>query len=249
MAIHYRFIRNWFYDYRYAERKLNDKDAYWNSDIPKDKTDKLEHGYSNKYTLNVPGDWNSQHPKFLYYEGTVWYKKTFDFTALQKGKIFVHFGAVNYKADVYLNGIKLGTHKGGSTPFNFEVHAGLLKEKNNLLVVKEDNKRSKDDVPTLNTDWWNYGSITRDVNLVLLPETFIQQYDIHLAKQTNALAQQIEGWVKLNNAVNENITIEIPALKIRQIIKANGDSTHFSFKVNGLQTWSPKKTFTLQCYY
>src|SRR5579875_1539825 len=49
-----------FYDYRYKERRENDPEAYWNSDVPKNKGDRKEHGYSNKYTLNVPGDWNSQ---------------------------------------------------------------------------------------------------------------------------------------------------------------------------------------------
>src|SRR5215470_12568653 len=68
-----------FYDYRYQEKNANDPEAYWNTDVPKNKTDRKEHGYSDKYTLNVPGDWNSQAQKFLYYEGTVWYKKSFDF--------------------------------------------------------------------------------------------------------------------------------------------------------------------------
>src|SRR3954468_15023400 len=67
-----------FYDYRYKERREGDPDAYWNTDVPSTKTDKKEHGYVDKYSLNVPGDWNSQDAKFLYYEGTVWYKKTFD---------------------------------------------------------------------------------------------------------------------------------------------------------------------------
>src|SRR5258706_11915701 len=68
-----------FYDYRYMERREGDPEAYWNTDIPKTKTDRKEHGYVKKYTLHVPGDWNSQNPKFLYYEGTVWYKRSFSY--------------------------------------------------------------------------------------------------------------------------------------------------------------------------
>lgn len=56
-----------FYDYRYKERRQNDREAYWNSDLPDNKTDRKEHGYNDKYSLHVPGDWNSQDPKFLYY--------------------------------------------------------------------------------------------------------------------------------------------------------------------------------------
>ena len=230
-----------FYDYRYTERPAKDKDAYWNSDVPSGKADKIEHGYNDKYTLKVPGDWNSQEPKFLYYEGTVWYKKSFDYSKKPDGKIFLHFGAVNYKADVYLNGTKLGSHKGGFTAFNFEVSTTLLKEKNNWLVVKVDNKRSKDEVPTLNTDWWNYGGITRDVNLVLLPGNYIQDYSIQLSKAAyNTTNKTIEGWVKTNTAANDLITIEIPALKVEEQFVANGDSTAFKINVPGIKLWSPK---------
>ena len=49
-----------FYDYRYQEKNENDPEAYWNTDVPKNKTDRKEHGYSDKSTINVPGDWNSQ---------------------------------------------------------------------------------------------------------------------------------------------------------------------------------------------
>src|SRR5438045_5302929 len=107
-----------FYDYRYQEKNEDDKDAYWNSDVPQNKTDRKEHGYNNKYTLTVPGDWNSQAAKFLYYEGTVWYKKSFNFENLNASdRLFLYLGAVHYLADVYLNGKKLGMHKGGFTPF------------------------------------------------------------------------------------------------------------------------------------
>ena len=47
----------------------------------------------------------------------------------------------------------------------------------------------------LNTDWWNYGGLTRDVVLVEEPETFIQDYVVQLAKGSS---QEIAGWVQLN---------------------------------------------------
>src|SRR5215216_5283675 len=67
-----------FRNYRWDERNENDREAYWNSDVPENKTARKEHGYDDKYSMNVPGDWNSREAKFLYYEGTVWYKKSFD---------------------------------------------------------------------------------------------------------------------------------------------------------------------------
>jgi beta-glucuronidase len=227
-----------YYNYRYQERNEKDREAYWNSDVPNNKTDRLEHGYSDKFTLNVPGDWNSQDPKFLYYEGVVWYKRSFDFSkSAPSNKVFLYFGAVNYQSDVYLNGKKLGQHKGGFSPFQFEVPDTLLKEKDNFLVVKVDNKRKADEIPTLNTDWWNYGGITRDVLLVEVPGNYIKDYFVHLKKGS---LNEIEGWIKKSSSENETITLEIPELKFRKKLTATGDSIAFSYKLPKLQLWSPE---------
>lgn len=235
-----------FYDYRYKELNEKNPEAYWNTDIQANRTEKKEHGYIDKYSINVPGDWNHQQPEFTFYEGTIWYKKSFDYQKTTAGnKFYVYFGAVNYRADVYLNGKKLGMHKGGFTPFNFEIPAALLKEKGNFLVVKVDNKRHADEVPTLNTDWWNYGGITRDVKLVEVPGTFIQDFVVQLKKNTTGKAPdkspEVEGWVKLNQApaAGETVTVEIPELKIKQVIPAGGQVTALKFKLPKVQLWSP----------
>ncbi|TCD28342.1 beta-glucuronidase [Pedobacter psychrodurus] len=231
-----------FYDYRREERNANDREAYWNTDKFDNKTDRKEFGFIDKYAIKVPGDWNSQDEKFVYYEGTVWYKKSFDVDlATSNERVFLHFGAVNYKADVYLNGKKLGMHKGGFTAFNFEIPKTLLKAKDNFLVVKVDNKRSIDEIPTINTDWWNYGGITRDVNLVFVPQNFVQDYSVQLAKGSYAgKFKTIEGWIKLNTKGQENVWLEIPELKIKQELTINGDSVAFSVKSSSLQLWSSK---------
>jgi beta-glucuronidase len=231
-----------FRNYRWDERNQNDREAYWNSDVPENKTDRKEHGYADKYSLNVPGDWNSQEEKFLYYEGTVWYKRSFDVELPEENEnVFLYFGAVNYRADVYLNGKKLGMHLGGFTPFNFEIPSGALKSKDNFLVVKADNKRFKEEIPTLNTDWWNYGGITRDVNLVFVPKNFILDYSHQLQKgNASAKDKTVEGWVKFNSPVNEEVTIEIPELKFKKEINVNGDQANFNFKLSKVQLWSPE---------
>jgi beta-glucuronidase len=235
-----------FYDYRYKEMNENSASAYWNSDKPKNKSDLKEFGYSDKYTLKVPGDWNSQEPKFLYYEGTVWYEKTFDYQKRNPSdRLFIYFGAVNYRADVYLNGKKLGMHIGGFTPFNFEIPDSVLKTKDNFLVVKVDNKRGKEEVPTVNTDWWNYGGITRSVELVEVPKTFIQDFSIHLKKPESGAAPatrnaEVEGWVKLNGNGSGNIDIQIPELKLKKSFPVTDSVTHFSFQLPQVQLWSPE---------
>lgn len=237
-----------FYDYRYKELAQNTPAAYWSSDVPANKSDLKEFGYTDKYTLQVPGDWNHQYPKFQYYEGTVWYKKSFDYHVKSKNdKVYLYFGAVNYRADVYLNGKKLGMHVGGFTPFNFEIPKGLLKQKNNYLVVRVNNNRHKDDVPTLNTDWWNYGGITRNVCLVELPNLFIRDYFIHLKKgklgtvpaSKNA---DIIGWINLNRTpeTQEKIAIEIPELNFKKEFSTSQKKVAVNFNLPKIRLWSPE---------
>jgi beta-glucuronidase len=229
-----------FYDYRYKEREEEDKEAYWNSDVPADKTDRKEHGYTSKYSLQVPGDWNAQKQELLYYEGTVWYKKSFDYRKTDAAaKLFVYFGAVNYRADVYLNGKKLGMHKGGFTPFNFEIPDSILRPAGNFLVVKVDNKRDAAEIPTLNTDWWNYGGITREVQLVEMPAIAIQDYTLQL--QPTGADNEVAGWVLLNKVVTgEKITIEIPELQVKRQFPVQDGKATVQFTLPAFQRWSPE---------
>lgn len=234
-----------YYDYRFKERKENDGGAYWNKFEIKNKNDWFEHGFKEPYNIKVPGDWNSQDRQFLYYEGTVWYQREFDKPDIVSHKeVYLYFGAINYDAQVYLNGKKLGTHKGGFTPFNFKIPEEILKQKGNNLVVKVDNKRHSDEIPTVNTDWWNYGGITRDVKLVIVPENFISQYSIQLdQKQDINVAQKkkkfiLSGWVKLNRKVTDNkVTVEIPELKVKEHFTINGDSLYFNFEAKKISLW------------
>jgi len=98
-----------YYNYRYEPRD----NGYFMNQKPKSKSDLIEYDFDKSETLKVPGDWNTQKEKLLLYEGTIWYKNDFDYQLEKEKRLFVHFGAVNYKAIVYLNGTKLGEHEGG----------------------------------------------------------------------------------------------------------------------------------------
>lgn len=66
----------------------------------------------------------------------LWYKRTFNIASDWKNKtILLHFGAVDWKTDVYINDIKIGTHTGGFTPFSFDI-TPYLTSGNQKLVVK-----------------------------------------------------------------------------------------------------------------
>jgi len=224
---------NGYYDYRYQPSP----DGYFKNARPQGKSDLVEYDFDKSAQLSVPGDWNTQDARLLFYEGTVWYKKSFDYRRKPGTRLFVHFGAANYAADVYLNGEKVGRHEGGFTPFDFEV-TNLVKEADNFLVVKVDNKRRRDAVPTLNTDWWNYGGLTREVTLVELPETFIQDYFVQLRKGST---REVSGWVRLaGKKPRQRVAVKIPEAKAERVVETDADGyAEFDFPAD-LTLWSPE---------
>lgn len=226
-------FENGYYDYR-----LKPYDGGYAQDHTySDKTQLQEYDFETDKLLFVPGDWNTQRPELYYYEGTIWYRKRFTYN-LEKGKrLFLNFGAVNYEAIVWLNGERLGSHIGGFTPFNFEI-TDKLKAGENSLVVKVDNKRKPEAVPTVNSDWWNFGGITRPVSLVEMPSTFIQDYYLQLKKNNKNV---IEGWVKLNGIGKvQNITVSIPELKLKKNYTTDKNGyISFEFKAKP-ELWSPE---------
>jgi beta-glucuronidase len=232
-----------FIDYR--AHPLKNNNAFFKNYKPKSKSELVEYDFDTAGHLNVPGDWNTQRESLLFYEGTVWYKRTFDFAKSSKNRLFIHFGAANYHASVYLNGEELGQHEGGFTPFDFEI-TDRVRTQDNFLILRVNNTRGMDQVPTMNTDWWNYGGITRPVTLVEVPETFIQDYSIQLEKGS---ARQIKGWLQLNGPqLRQSVTIRIPEAGLTKTFQTDvAGRVELSFSAD-LTLWSPEnpKLYTVE---
>jgi beta-glucuronidase len=232
---------NGYYDYRHTpyDASASGKGGFYDDRKPKDKTDWVEYDFDRAPTMKIPGDWNSQAERLQLYEGTVWLHQTFEADPKPGRHYVLYFGAVNYEAHVYLNGKKLGMHKGGFTPFQFDVTDALAKGRN-VVVVKADNTRHQDAIPTLNTDWWNYGGITRDVMLAELPATYIADYKVQLAKGD---AHRIQGYVQMAGATQgQQVTLAIPEAGVNATVRtdANGRAA-IDVPVRTLAYWSPEQ--------
>ncbi|MGA2889586.1 MAG: glycoside hydrolase family 2 TIM barrel-domain containing protein [Terracidiphilus sp.] len=197
-----------------------------------------EYDFSKALTLKVPADWNTQRESLLYYEGPIWYERGFTYQPKQRTRVFLHVGAANYRSLFWINGQKVCEHEGGYTSFNCEVtntvHAGA-----NFVVAVVDNTRHEDGVPTLQTDWWNYGGLTRSVSLIEVPEAFVDQYDLHLSRREDSV---IEGWVHVEGGEpGATIEVEIPELGVKTTATvSDGGLAAIRIEVKGLQRWSPE---------
>ena len=97
-------------------------------------------------TINVPFCPESklsgvEYKDFMY---SVWYKRSVTLTADQiQGRVVLHFGAVDYLATVYINGKKVGTHKGGYVSFAFDITDYVVEGENIITLHAEDDTRNR----------------------------------------------------------------------------------------------------------
>lgn len=225
---------NGYYDFRMQPRA----DGYFRNQKPDGSGGLIEYDFSQSATLKVPGDWNSQRDSLFFYEGTVWYEKDFQYQRKPGTRTFLHVGAANYLSHVWMNGKKACDHEGGFTPFDCEV-TNLVHDGNNFAVIYVNDQRRADAAPTLNTDWWNYGGLTRDVSLIETPATFVDDYLLQFERRDRA---PISGWVHVVDApAGTPVIVKIPELNITQTAPTDAQGrAAFSFQAPNLLRWSPE---------
>ena len=227
-----------YYDYRMNPTPW----GFFRNAKPQKPEDLIEYDFDKSPTMQIPGDWNTQDERLFFYEGTVWFKKSFSVKADDgfidgRNKALLYFGAVNYDCRVWVNGKEAGHHVGGFTPFNYDV-TEMLKEGENTVIVKVDNKRHAEDVPTLIFDWWNYGGITRDVKLVKVTPVYIEDYNVQMVSLEG---RRLAFSARLSKAeAGHTITIDIPELKLKKAVATDADGRVQMFAKFKPQLWSPE---------
>ena len=221
-----------YFDYRMKPTPW----GFFQNAKPQKPEDLIEYDFDKAPVMQVPGDWNTQDERLFFYEGTVWFKRAFQWHRNGNRRTLLYFGAVNYDTYVYVNGKLAGHHVGGFTPFNFDV-TDMLREGDNFVVLKVDNKRHAEAVPTQIFDWWNYGGITRDVLLVDVESVYIEDYNLQLASLEGRL---LSFSVQLNKPLSgQQITLSIPELKIKKTLTTDAEGkAALSMKAKPI-LWSP----------
>ena len=210
-------------------------------DVPKemraDNRSMYEFDMANSPVTTLPSSWLTEAPELRYYQGLIWYQRSFPMPAERKGRYFIRFGAANYSTTVYLNGKPLGRHEGGFTPFAFEV-TKLLRAGDNQITVGVDSQATEATVPPPVTDWENYGGITRPIRLVATPDTYVDDAWVRLTRDGRmAVDAHLDG----AGAANREVHLRIGELgyDVAGKTDANGNWRATVAAPRALVRWSP----------
>ena len=179
------------YPQQNEHRNLFPLDGIWDFRIDENDIGIKENwheGFNNSRPIAVPSSWNELYPDTRDYIGVAWYQTKFKRPRLFKsGNLRLRFGAVTYKATIWLNGILIGSHEGGFLPFEFNIDPTSQLVDDNRLVVRVENELKPTRVPpgnvegsklsifmsnqpATNYDFFPYSGIHRSVVIYQVPK-------------------------------------------------------------------------------
>ncbi|HEX5083357.1 MAG TPA: beta galactosidase jelly roll domain-containing protein, partial [Blastocatellia bacterium] len=133
--------------------------------------------------IQVPLSWNVQFADLRDYRGVAWYRKTVDLQPIKADQtVLLKFGAVDYFAEVFVNGQKAGEHEGGYLPFTFDVGKLARAGANEIAVRVVDPDNDKDrwgdmnynELPHGKQSWYvQTGGIWQSVGMETKPKLYI----------------------------------------------------------------------------
>ncbi|MEK5178075.1 sugar-binding domain-containing protein [Paenibacillus sp. FSL R5-0636] len=165
-----------------------------------------EHNFSGTITVPFCPESRLSGVEYKDFMAAVWYKR--EFTVPENwtnGRVILHFGAVDYMAEVWVNGVSVGTHRGGYTPFSFDITSNLLAGGNVITVYAEDDVRSgrqprgkqSEQFHSHGCDYTRTTGIWQTVWLEQVPETYLSNLKV--------VADPDNGCVHLEMKVQGNV--------------------------------------------
>lgn len=214
--------------------------------------DPLDDGEANEWQNALPGTaepvvvphiWQAE-ARHLDYHGVAWYEKTFTpEPALLSGAAFLLFDAVDYHARVWLNGIELGEHEGGFTPFEFAL-GQALRAGENRLVVRVYDPLDNAEIPIGKQGSWytRVSGIWQSVALEARPTVHIREALILPRLDDDTLLVRLRLDRAPERSVRCVVTVS-PHLSEKELhrMEANvdGESAEFAVPVPGIRRWTP----------
>lgn len=178
----------------------------------------------NWSTMMVPGNWDTEN-EYATFVGSGYYRKEFKVPSDWDGSVIrLVFEAVYHTSEVWINGQYLGKHEGGYTPFEFNVSKFIKPGKTNTIALTANNKYQRG-------AWWNWGGISREVNLVrntdqqIVSQQITSEPDLINGGARVSVVLKIRNYSDQNFSGRLNVFIEsfskLLALHVKTEVKVN----------------------------
>lgn len=226
---------NWQYAVDQYDTFLRQK---WFRDMGQPSTSKftfpVDYSFDQWPDMKLPCCWNVLCDEYHIYDGSMVFTKKFSYEKKDK-EVILRIGAANYICRVFLNGNYVGMHRGGSTPAFWNVTEYLQAE--NRILIQVDSTRRPAQVPTENTDWFNYGGAYREISLVEVPKVCVKDFFIALVPDNQY--NRIRAQVTLSEKVCGSANLKIAELGISAAIEVKDGFGEVTLEA-APELWSPE---------
>lgn len=211
----------------------------WNEEVYYDaggNTLPVDFSFDEWETMELPCSWNTVDRMYKIYDGSMVFTRKFIYSRENEGeRVILRIGAANYLCRVFLNKQYIGMHRGGSTPCCFDITEYL--QHDNRIILQVDSTRRNEQVPTANTDWFNYGGVYRDIDLIRVPAVHVR--DFRVALEPDGTFHNIRARVDMSRPVSGEAVLTISELGIKQTFQVANGSGEILLEA-APELWSPE---------
>ncbi|MCX8183592.1 MAG: hypothetical protein N3F08_04155 [Crenarchaeota archaeon] len=188
--------------------------------------------------------WEAQFPDLIDYDGVAWYWRSFRLPRMLTGKrIILRFDAVDYETRVWLNGVELGSHEGGYTPFEFDV-TGIVKfEEENELIVRVYDPQDCSEIPNgKQSHYCNIGGLWQGVSLLIREKVYVHSaFIVSDVDNSKIRVRIILSHIEEASEDGLRLTLRISPTGENKIVKVVKDEPVYDIEIpiRELRLWSP----------
>ncbi|MEM2930605.1 MAG: glycoside hydrolase family 2 TIM barrel-domain containing protein [Thermoproteota archaeon] len=192
--------------------------------------------------------WEAQFPDLVDYDGVAWYCSSFSIPGTLMGKrIILRFDAADYEARVWLNGVELGSHEGGYTPFEFEVTSIVKFGSENELTVRVSDPKDCSEIPNgKQSHYCNIGGLWQGVRLLIREEVYVHSvFIVPDIDNSTVRIRIVLSHVEEAPEEGLRLTLRVSPTGEEKIVKIVKDKSVYDVEmlIRELRQWSPDSPF------
>jgi len=192
--------------------------------------------------------WEAQFPDLVGYDGVAWYWRKFQVPKEFQGKrVILRFDAVDYQAEAWLNGRRLGSHEGGYTPFEFDVTDIVKFEGENELTVRVLDPKDCSEVPNgKQSHYCNIGGLWQGVRLVARERVYVHSaFVVPDVDRSSAFVRLVVAHAEEAPEEGLNLTLRIlpEGGETKAKVERGREVYDLEVPVRKLMLWSPESPF------